>query len=75
MVNQRVTFAAANRMEASKQRGSMIKRIAKGVAELLHIHRPRYVYHMDTPADRELLISDLWSGEFEAAIGSLSGAE
>ena len=53
---------------------SLVQRIAKSVAELLHLKRPRYVYHMESPEDRQRLLSDLWSGDYSAAVGALTAA-
>jgi len=43
-------------------------------AELLHISRPQFVYHMDELAEKHELIKVLWSGEYSAAIGRFSSS-
>ena len=52
----------------------MLKRIAKGTAELLHLHRSPHVYHLDCVEERQRLLADLWSGDYTDAVGELSKA-
>ena len=51
-----------------------MKRIANGVAELLRLNRPQFVYNLDSLEERQRLLNDLWSGDYSAAVGSLSAA-
>ena len=60
--------------ETSRNSGSLVKRIAKSVAELLHLNRTPFVYNLDCLEDRQRLLTDLWHGDYGEAVGSLSAA-
>ena len=46
--------------------------LVRKAGELLHIHRPPFVYHMDEPAERLAMIDMLWSGDYTEAMGLFS---
>ena len=46
--------------------------LVRKAGELLHIHRPPFVYHMDEPEERRAMIDMLWTGDYTEAMGLFS---